>query len=57
MRKKTAGTASILAAGLVLTTALCGCLVVGYSSGGGWYMWPGSIVITLLLLLYFLSRR
>ncbi|HEX9200312.1 MAG TPA: hypothetical protein VF865_12185 [Acidobacteriaceae bacterium] len=37
---------------------LGGCLVAGYSSGTGWWVWPGSLVMTLvLLLLFFLSRR
>ena len=46
------------AAGLVVCAELCGCLVAGYSSGGGWWVWPGSVVVTLVLaLLYFLGRR
>jgi hypothetical protein len=37
---------------------LSGCLVVGYSSGSGWWVWPGSVIITLLLVLaWFLTRR
>jgi hypothetical protein len=40
------------------TLPLTGCLVAGYSSGSGFWVWPGSIGITLiLLLLFFLSRR
>jgi hypothetical protein len=46
-----------LAAGLFLLMPLCGCLVGGYSSATGWYVWPGSIVITLLMLLFFFLRR
>jgi hypothetical protein len=37
---------------------LTGCLVAGYSSGSGIWVWPGSIVITLVLaLIWFLTRR
>jgi hypothetical protein len=50
---------SLLAAiGLAACVGLSGCLVAGYSSGGGWWAWPGSVVITLLVLLWaLLSRR
>ena len=38
--------------------SLSGCLVVSYSSQGGWWVWPGSLVVTLVLLLvWVLSRR
>ncbi|HEV2619700.1 MAG TPA: hypothetical protein VGU23_07145 [Acidobacteriaceae bacterium] len=47
----------VVVAVLALCVPLNGCLVVGYSSGGGWWMWPGSIVITLVLLLLFLMSR
>jgi hypothetical protein len=44
--------------GLLLCAGLSGCLVAGYSSGGGFWIWPGSIVLTLILLgLFFLTRR
>jgi uncharacterized membrane protein (DUF485 family) len=47
-----------LAAILAFTSTLTGCLVAGYSTGSGWYVWPGSIVITAILaLIYFLTRR
>jgi hypothetical protein len=49
---------SILAATLFLSPLLTGCLVAGYSTGGGWYIWPGSIVLTLIaFVFYFLMRR
>ena len=35
-----------------------GCVVVGgYSSERGWYLWPGSIVICLVVALLFLLLR
>ena len=49
--------ALVLGLGLTGLGSLCGCLVAGYSSGEGFYLWPGSIVITLLLLLFFFLRR
>ena len=50
--------ALVLSLGLVCCCGLAGCLVAGYSSGGGFWVWPGSIVITLaLILLWYLTRR
>jgi hypothetical protein len=50
--------AAVILLMLPCATALSGCLVVGYSSGSGFWMWPGSIVVTLVLvLLYFLTRH
>jgi hypothetical protein len=51
-------TAIRLALMLISAPGLSGCLVAGYSSGSGLWVWPGSIVITLvLILLYFLTRH
>ena len=33
------------------------CIVAGYSSTGGWFLWPGGLVITLLILFLVLRRR
>ncbi len=49
---------ALLSLGAVMP--LTGCLMVGgYSSGGGWFIWPGSFgfLIILLLLFFFLRRR
>ena len=55
---KAARDALILASSLVLCTTLTGCLVFGYTSSGGWFIWPGSIsVILAILLLVWLMRR
>lgn len=52
------GSALLVAAALVLPATLTGCIVAGYSSGGGLWVWPGSLVVTLILvLLYFMLRR
>jgi hypothetical protein len=43
---------------LMACASLSGCLVMGYSSGGGFWIWSGSLVVTVtLVLLYLLSRR
>ena len=48
----------LLVAGWLCCTQLTGCLVAGYSSGGGFWVWPGSILLTLILLgIFFLNRR
>jgi hypothetical protein len=49
--------ASIVFSGLVVFGSLCGCLVAGYSSRGGWWIWPGSLVLTLVLVLAWLLTR
>ena len=50
--------ALILASSLTLCTTLTGCLVAGYSSSGGWFLWPGSIsLLIVILLLIWLMRR
>jgi hypothetical protein len=50
--------AVILGSGLTMCLALSGCLVACYSSQGGWWVWPGSLVVTLVLaLVWLLSRR
>jgi hypothetical protein len=46
----------VLVASLMLA-ALSGCLVVSYSSQGGWWVWPGSLVVTLVVVLVWLLAR
>lgn len=56
--KRTAATVFALA--LASAAAQTGCVFVGgYSSDGGFYVWPGSILLTagLVLLLWWLARR
>ncbi len=49
---------AIVLAGLAGSLGLSGCLVAGYSSGGGWFVWPGSFgLLFLLLILYVVLRR
>ncbi len=43
--------------GVVFTGGLSGCLVAGYSSRGGAFVWPGGLgLVVMLVLLYFLLR-
>jgi hypothetical protein len=52
------GCAWLAAAGLIACAGLAGCLVAGYSSEGGWWVWPGSLVVTaIILLLMYLRNR
>jgi hypothetical protein len=50
----------ILTAGLALTGTLFGCLVVGVSNRGGWFVWPrgfGLLFIFAMLVILLLRRR
>ena len=43
--------------GLCAALSLSGCVVVGGSSRGGFFIWPGSLGLLLILLLVFLLLR
>ena len=47
----------IFALSLALVLSQTACVVGGYSSEGGFYLWPGSIVLTIVLILLFLFMR
>jgi uncharacterized integral membrane protein len=41
-----------------LSLAQTGCIVAGYRSGGGWFIWPGGLgLLLIILVLLFLARR
>jgi hypothetical protein len=42
---------------LTLALSQTACVVGGYSSEGGFFLWPGSILITVALVLLFLFMR
>ena len=43
---------------LLLSFSFSACVSVGYSSRGGWFVWPGGCgLIVIILLILFLSRR
>jgi hypothetical protein len=57
-RRKTTRGALIFAATLISFVTFTGCLVVGYSSRGGWFIWPGSITFLIIIaLIIWLLRR
>ena len=49
----------LLLAALIPTGSFTGCAVVGASSRGGFFVWPGGLglVVLILLLLFVLRRR
>ena len=49
--------AGLAGVGLLALSGMTGCVAVGYSSGGGWFVWPGGLGLLLLLLLLFFVLR
>lgn len=49
---------TLLAIWLAMTQSAC-MVVGGYSSGGGWFLWPGGLglILLLALLFVFFGRR
>lgn len=45
------------AAGLLCLGSLTGCVVVGASSRGGFFVWPGGVGLVLLILLVVIVLR
>ncbi len=56
-RLRTSRKAVLLFSGLAAANLLSGCVVVGYSSRGGFFVWPGGLGLLLLLLLLWLLLR
>ena len=49
---------AILASALLLTTPLTGCIAVGASSRGGFFIWPGGLgALVIILVIVLLLRR
>lgn len=48
---------AVLLSALGSASLLSGCVMVGYSSRGGFFVWPGGIGLLLLLLLLWLLLR
>ncbi len=42
---------------LFLAFTQSACIVAGYSSRGGWFVWPGSLGLIFILLLFYLFSR
>ena len=48
----------MIVASILCICPLSGCLVAGVSSGGGFFIWPGSIgLLVIIFLVIFLLRR
>lgn len=47
--------AAVLA--LLLPLGLSGCIGVGYSSSGGWFIWPPVGIILLIVIVLMVMRR
>ncbi|HEY9137806.1 MAG TPA: hypothetical protein VIM67_05995 [Terriglobus sp.] len=47
----------ILPALFLACTSLTGCLVVGYSTRTGFFFWPGSLIITIVVVALWLLFR
>jgi hypothetical protein len=60
MLRRAARCGGILAAALLLSGPLTGCIVVGVSNRGGWFIWPrgfGLLFVFAILLILLLRRR
>jgi hypothetical protein len=44
---------------LLLVLSSSSCVGVGYSSRGGWFIWPGGcgLLVIILLIFFFMRRR
>ena len=63
-RSGATSTASAIGASMLLallscgTLSLTGCVIAGVSSGGGFFIWPGSLgLLVLILIAVFVLRR
>ena len=52
-----ATSSAMLAATLILCGALTGCIGIGYSSRGGWFLWPGGFGLVVIILVFLLLSR
>ena len=50
---------ALAAVSLVCSAMLMGCVVVGYSNSGGWFVWPRGlgVVLAILFVVLLLRRR
>ena len=52
------GYTGLVGSAALLLLTMTGCVAVGYSSGSGWFVWPGGIgLLAIVLLILFLLRR
>jgi hypothetical protein len=58
LKSKLLARSAVIVAASGATLGLSGCLVAGYSTGGGWFVWPGSLgLLIIILVVVFLIRR
>ncbi len=59
LKRKDVRAALSAVAGLLSLVSLSGCVMVGASSRGGFFVWPGGLglVVLILLVLFVLRRR
>jgi hypothetical protein len=50
---------AVVALSLRAAMSFTGCIVVGHSSGGGWFVWPGGLglLVVVLVVLFLLRGR
>ena len=57
MRQTSLARGVVLLTGMLVAINCTGCVVAGYSSGGGWFIWPGGLgLLVIVLLALFLLR-
>ena len=57
-QRKISGNILLLVAALVASGTLTGCLMIGGTSRGGFFIWPGSLgLLVILLIVSLLIRR
>lgn len=63
-RSEATSTGSVICASVLLILLSCGmlsltgCVIAGVSSGGGFFIWPGSLgLLVLILIAVFVMRR
>ena len=57
-QRKISGNILLLVAALVASGTLTGCLMIGGTSRGGFFIWPGSLgLLVILLIVSLLLRR
>jgi hypothetical protein len=58
-KRSLAATVGMAGGWLMVASLLSGCVAVGYSSGGGWFIWPGGLglLLVVVVIVMLLRRR
>jgi protein-S-isoprenylcysteine O-methyltransferase Ste14 len=58
-RRSLAAAVAMACGWLMVASLLSGCVAVGYSSGGGWFIWPGGLglLLVVVVIVVLLLRR